>query len=122
MSTTNPLKLDDDLVAGFIELGLITQLTNVQSGLKSIEDNEFTETTIQNVIGGIFKHLSKDPHFIQKYLPLLRELARTNGGVYRLLTKSITKKGRCPKQVLPNIRTLLSELQDEKAFEAERLA
>jgi hypothetical protein len=101
---------------------LKTILTKI--GKSSLLQNEIQTTATEilslgtkSAAGALFELLNEEPNerVTTNVLNLFTELAIRSSAWTRMLQKSITKKGRCPKQVIPLIRGMLSEEKDKLA-------
>jgi hypothetical protein len=78
---------------------------------------EILSLPTRSVAGKLFDLLNKEPNerVTNNVLYLFRELAIRSPAWSKILQKSITKRGRCPRQVAPIIKDLLSTEKDNLA-------
>lgn len=103
--------LSPKIEAGLQVPSLIHQASNIRQSLEAAQSNHLTETLAQNLVAGIFAHVNQDQTVSPDYLPLIEQLASNHPVLRRILTKSLTRRGRCPSVLRPSIRKILKNIE-----------
>lgn len=113
MSET-PLSLTPPLVESSQRCGLYPRVRFFVDRL-SLASAEGDPEFLKSFLEVIFAHLRKDPAIISEYLSILDCLCNCSPAAERALAKSISKKGRCPRESQAAVRDLLQRRRQAEA-------
>jgi hypothetical protein len=101
--------LPETIKASLEKVGQEQLTKQIEIYLQTIQSNNFDSKTAKSFISSIFTHIRKDASVLENYLPILRELAIKHESIHRVLSKSIMRRGKCPKFARTSIKTIVDE-------------